>query len=307
MKSVRFFLKLVIVVFSVTSIYGQQDAQYTQYMYNMILLNPAYAGSEGTLNIGVLGRTQWEGIDGAPRTYTATINSPVGKNVGLGFSAVADKIGPLQEYNIYADFSYSFQLSENATLALGLKGGVTFINANLPGLDLGDGIFDEAFGDKLDRTTPNFGAGLFYYNRKFYFGLSMPSMLKSLHFNRENGYIYEATEDMPYFVSSGYIFDVSNNLKLKPSVLLKAVQGAPLSIDVSANALLNEKIEFGLSWRVDDSVSAMFNILVAPSTRIGYAYDYTTSNFGAYNSGSHEVFLLFNISNSREGLSPRFF
>lgn len=307
MISIKSFLKLVVIVFSVTTIYSQQDAQYTQYMYNMNVLNPAYAGSQGTLSLSFLGRSQWVGIDGAPQTFTASVNSPIRKNIGLGFSVIADNIGPLKEQNVYADFSYTIPLSNNSNLALGLKGGVTFLNANLPFLNLGDDEYDEVFAEKIDTTSPNFGAGLFYYTDNFYFGLSMPNMLKTLHFNTKNGYIYEAVEEMHYFVTAGYVFDVSNTLKLKPSTMIKAVQGAPVSIDLSANALINEKMEFGLSWRSDDSISGMLNFKVSPSTRIGYAYDYSTSNIGGYSAGSHEIMLLFNISNSRYGLSPRFF
>ncbi|WP_372745630.1 type IX secretion system membrane protein PorP/SprF [Lutibacter sp.] len=309
MKSVKFLLKLFVFVFSITTMHSQQDAQYTQYMYNMHILNPAYAGSEGTLNISVLGRNQWVGIDGAPKTLTASINAPVGRNVGLGFSVIADKIGPVKEQNVYADFSYNLQVGDYSNLAFGIKGGFTFLNADLVGLDLGDNVSDDAFLENIDRTMGNVGVGLFYYSDKFYLGASVPNLLKSLQFKKKNGYIYDykAIEELHYFITSGYIFEVSNNLKLKPSIMAKAVNGAPLSLDFSGNALINEKLEFGLSWRLDDSVSAMFNVLVSPNTRIGYAYDYTLSNLGDFNSGSHEVFLLFNISNSRAGLSPRFF
>lgn len=309
MKSVKFLLKLFVFVFSIATMHSQQDAQYTQYMYNMHILNPAYAGSEGTLNISVLGRNQWVGIDGAPKTLTASINAPVGRNVGLGFSEIADKIGPVKEQNVYADFSYNLQVGDYSNLALGIKGGFTFLNADLVGLDLGDNVSDDAFLENIDRTMGNVGVGLFYYSDKFYLGASVPNLLKSLQFKKKNGYIYDykAIEELHYFITSGYIFEVSNNLKLKPSIMAKAVNGAPLSLDFSGNALINDKLEFGLSWRLDDSVSAMFNVLVSPNTRIGYAYDYTLSNLGDFNSGSHEVFLLFNISNSRAGLSPRFF
>lgn len=309
MKKIKFLFVVLVVVFSTVNLKAQQDAQYTQYMYNMNILNPAYAGSEGTLNIGILGRLQWTGFEGAPKTLTASVNAPVGNNVGLGFSVIADKIGPVDEQNVFADFSYTLQLTESANLAFGIKGGFTFLNADLVGLDLGDNIVDEAFSDNINKTSANFGAGLFYYTDKFYAGLSMPNMLKTKHFEKTNGYInnYKAIEDMHYFLTTGYIFEVSDDLKLKPSVMLKAVNGAPLSYDISANALLNEKFELGLSWREGDAISGMFNMLVTPSTRIGYAYDYTLSDIGDFSSGSHEVFLLFNISNSRAGLSPRFF
>jgi type IX secretion system PorP/SprF family membrane protein len=308
MKSVKFLLSLVVFVFTITTTFSQQDAQYTQYMYNMNILNPAYAGSQGTLSIGLLGRSQWVGIDGAPQTMTAVIHSPIRRNVGLGFSVIVDEIGPVKEQNIFADFSYTIQLSEKGNIAFGLKGGYTFLNANLSLLDLGDSTPDDVFtNNNLNRSSPNFGTGVFYYTDRFYIGASVPNMLKTLHFEKKGGVVYKATEEMHYFLTSGVVFEASDNLKLKPSVMLKAVNGAPLSIDLSANALINDKFELGVSWRLDDSVSAMFNVLIGPETRIGYAYDYTLSNFGEFNSGSHEVFLLFNISNSRSGLSPRFF
>lgn len=309
MKNLKSSFKLLLLLFFITtSIYSQQDAQYTQYMYNMNVINPAYAGSQGTLSIGVLGRTQWVGIDGAPKTITASIHSPIKKNVGLGFSVIADKIGPVKEQNVFADFSYTLQTSDNSNLAFGVKGGFSFLDANLSLLDLGDGASDDLFtNNDLNKTTANFGAGAFFYTDRFYLGVSMPNMLKSLHFKRKNGVIYKALEDMHYFITSGVVFEASDNLKLKPSIMLKAVKGSPLSIDLSGNALINDQFEVGLSWRVEDSVSAMFNVLISESTRIGYAYDYTLSNLGDFNSGSHEVFLLFNISNSKEGLSPRFF
>ena len=308
MKSVKFLLSLVVFVFTITTTFSQQDAQYTQYMYNMNILNPAYAGSQGTLSIGLLGRSQWVGIDGAPQTMTAVIHSPIRRNVGLGFSVIVDEIGPVKEQNIFADFSYTIQLSEKGNIAFGLKGGYTFLNADLSLLDLGDSTPDDVFtNNNLNRSSPNFGTGVFYYTDRFYIGASVPNMLKTLHFEKKGGVVYKATEEMHYFLTSGVVFEASDNLKLKPSVMLKAVNGAPLSIDLSANALINDKFELGVSWRLDDSVSAMFNVLIGPETRIGYAYDYTLSNFGEFNSGSHEVFLLFNISNSRSGLSPRFF
>lgn len=307
MKRIKSILKLIVILFSITTIYSQQDAQYTQYMYNMNVLNPAYAGSQETLSINFLGRTQWVGIDGAPKTLTASIHSPIRRNVGLGFSIVADEIGPIKEQNVFADFSYTLHFSNNSNLALGLKGGFTFLNAKLSELNLGDNVPDDMFtNNDLNRTTTNFGVGAFYYTNRFYLGLSIPNMLESLHFNKK-GTGYKAVEKIHYFVTSGVVIDASDYLKLKPSMMLKAANGSPISLDLSGNALINEKFEVGLSWRVDDSVSAMFNILVSPSTRIGYAYDYTLSDLGDFNSGSHEVFILFNISSSRAGLSPRFF
>lgn len=300
-KIISTILLLVSIVIT-SKTYGQQDAQYTQYMYNMHILNPAYAGSEGTLNIGLLGRAQWVGMDGAPRTLTATINAPVGKRVGLGFSVIADEIGPTKEQNVYADFSYTLPVSEEGNLSFGLKGGVTFLNVNLQLKVVTSG--DVMFRDNINKVMPNFGAGIFYHTNKSYIGFSVPNILKSVHINNH----YSAVEELHSFLTAGYIFDVTEELKLKPSGLLKATIGAPLSLDLSLNALIKNFLELGVSWRHDDSVSGLVNVKVARNIRIGYAYDYTLSELLKYNSGTHELMLLINISNSRDVMvSPRFF
>lgn len=297
----------ILTLLSIHSFYGQQDPQYTQYMYNMNVVNPAYAGSHESLNIGTLYRTQWVGLDGSPETYTLAIDAPIRKNMGIGLSLIADKIGPVKEQNLYVDVSYTIETSEQGKLAFGLKAGFTFFDALLSTLDLGDNIPDDLFDEDINDVYPNFGAGVYYYTNKFYAGFSMPNMLNQFHVEKKGGVIYSAAEKMHWFLTAGYVFDLNKDLKLKPAFMAKAAQGAPLSIDISANMLIYEKFEAGLSWRVDDSVSALANFRVSRSMRIGYAYDYTTTNLGDFNSGSHEIMVLFNISNSRSGLSPRFF
>lgn len=306
MKRVAIILG-TLTILSINFIYSQQDPQYTQYMYNMHIVNPAYAGSEGTLNIGLLHRTQWVGLDGAPKTTVAAINAPIKKNIGMGLSVFADEIGPVKEQNVFVDVSYTIQTSDYGNLAFGLKGGFSFLDAQLSTLDLGDDIPDDVFNNDINDSYANFGAGAFYYTDHFYAGLSMPNMLNQFHLNRKGGVISSASEKMHYYLTSGYVFEMNDNLKLKPSVLLKGVEGAPLSIDLAGNVLINNKFELGVSWRIDDSLNALMNIEVANGFRIGYAYDYTLSNLGDFNSGSHEVILLITISNSRNGLSPRFF
>lgn len=305
-------LSIVFIVFllGLTSLemYSQQDPQYTQYMYNMNIVNPAYAGSRGTLSLGILGRTQWVGIDDAPKTVTATVHAPVGKSLGAGFTAIADELGPVKEQNIYADISYTVSLSEEGRLAFGLKGGVTLFNADLTSILLPENDLDDLFGERLNRTFPNFGAGIYYYNEKFYVGLSAPNLLETVHFEKGGNAITRAAEETHYFLTSGYVFDVSQTTKFKPSVMLKGVQGSPLSVDVSANFLFNDRLEVGANYRLDDSVSLLANFGVTPSFRIGYAYDLTTNNLGNYNSGTHEAFLLWDIDFSKKNLkSPRFF
>lgn len=297
-------IQIVISMFallSVATVFSQQDAQYTQYMYNMVVINPAYAGSKGVPSIGLLGRTQWVGVEGAPQTATLSFNSPVGKATGLGLSIIHDEIGPVKENNIYADFSYTIFTGEEGRLAFGLKAGVTF-------LDIGflNTVDPDPLNEPVHQASPNFGAGIYFYTKKFYAGLSAPNFLETRHLESSNGYVSTASEKMHYFLTAGYVFDLADNLLLKPSTMFKATSGAPLSVDLSLNLLVNQMFEVGMSYRLDDSISGMVGFQVNNDFRIGYAYDYTTSNFGDYNSGSHEVILLFEF-NRRNIKSPRFF
>lgn len=302
MKNMKILLG-ILTLFSISTIFGQQDPQYTQYMYNQNILNPAYAGSKGVLSIGMLGRTQWVGVNGAPETLTLSLHSPISNSVGLGLSVIHDEIGPAKEDNVYADFSYTIQTSDEGNLAFGLKAGFTFLDVRITeGLTSGDILLNEP----VNLSTPNFGAGIYYYTQKFYAGLSVPNFLETRHLDSKNGKVTTASERMHYFLTTGYVFDISENVKLKPSAMVKAVTGAPVSIDLSANALINDKFELGLSYRFDDSISGIIGFNVTDDLRIGYAYDYTTSNFGDFNSGSHEVMLLFDF-NRKKLKSPRFF
>ncbi|TVZ56135.1 type IX secretion system PorP/SprF family membrane protein [Lutibacter sp. Hel_I_33_5] len=289
------------------SIYAQQDPQYTHYMYNMNIVNPAYAGSQEAMTVNFLGRSQWIGIQGAPQTVALGIHAPVGKKVGLGLSIIADRLGPVREQSSYADFSYTLQVGEDKHLALGLKAGFSFLDVNLPFIQTTN-PGDVAFANRINRALPNFGAGVFYYTDKFYAGVSLPNMLKTLHFDKAGGSITKASDVAHYFITSGYVFDLSETLKFKPSFMVKTAPGAPTSIDLSGNILLNDKLEFGLSYRFDDSISTLINVRATNNLRLGYAYDHTVSNLGQFNSGSHEVFLLFDFSFVSDKIkSPRFF
>ena len=289
---------------------AQQDPQYTQYMYNMNVVNPAYAGSRGTLSLGLLGRSQWTSVDGAPKTLTFDVHAPLGKKVGVGLSVIADEIGPAKETNIYADVSYTLTTSEEGRLAFGLKGGVTLLNVNLLDVVLpqtgsaGDPVFDENIND----TFPNFGAGVYYYTNKWYAGFSVPNIMKSEHLDKDN-INTKASEEVHYFLTGGYVFDLSSTVKFKPSLMFKGVAGAPVSVDINANFLMYDRFEVGASYRIEDAVSLLFNFGVTPDFRIGYAYDYTISEFSnSQTGGSHEIILLYDIDFSKKNVkSPRFF
>tara|TARA_R110001583_G_scaffold15501_2_gene63847 strand:- start:29145 stop:30047 length:903 start_codon:yes stop_codon:yes gene_type:complete len=300
MKKIKLLLG-VLALMSITTVFGQQDAQYTQYMYNMNVLNPAYAGSKGITSIGLLGRTQWVGVDGAPQTVTMSIHSPIGNQVGLGLSIIHDEIGPVKEDNVYVDFSYTINTSDEGRLAFGLKGGVTLLDVRATTT-----VDQDPLNIPINQTSPNFGAGIYYYTNKFYFGLSAPNFLETRHLKNDGGQSSSATEKMHYFITSGYVFDINDNLKLKPSTMFKATSGSPLSVDLSLNLLVDDRFEFGLSHRLDDSISGIVGFNVNEDFRIGYAYDHTISSYGQFNSGSHEIMLLFDF-NRRNIKSPRFF
>jgi type IX secretion system PorP/SprF family membrane protein len=306
MKKIYFLIALAL--FTIVDVKAQQDPQYTQYMYNMSVMNPAYAGSKENMTGGVLYRKQWLDIEGAPTTGTFFINSPVGKNVGLGLSAISDRIGPVDETNVYADFSYTLNLGDDRRLAFGLKGGVTMhkidFNTIYPTLpDINDEAFD---GPNPNKSFLNIGSGFFYYTNKYYIAASMPNMLKSNYLDF-NGVKY-GNETLHYFVTGGYVFDINPDLKFKPSTMIKSAMNAPISLDLSANFLFNDKFEVGGTYRLQDSFGAMVNYAVTPNLRVGYAYDHIVSNLKVTTPSSHEIMILFNLNFPKKvSQSPRYF
>lgn len=292
---------------------AQQDPHYTQYMYNMNVMNPAYAGSKENLSLGLLYRQQWVSMDGAPKTATLSVHGPVGKNVGLGLSVISDKIGPVEENNIYGDVSYTLNLGGDHRLAFGLKAGATMQKVGLFS-DIGNGYVqnpgDAAFSQNSNNTYLNLGTGLFYHSKNYYVAFSVPNMLKSKHLNvTEDGQEYQfGSETQHYFLTGGYVFNLSESTKFKPSVMVKSAFNAPVSVDASANFLFFEKFEAGATYRLDDSYGAMVNYAISPSIRIGYAYDRILSDLKLTTQASHEFMLLFDLNSRKKvSVSPRFF
>ncbi|MGJ8548302.1 PorP/SprF family type IX secretion system membrane protein [Winogradskyella wichelsiae] len=298
-------LTIIAVLLLAFKMHGQQDPQYTQYMYNMNIVNPAYAGSKENLSFGLLYRTQWTKIDGGPETGTFFGHSPIGNNMGLGVSVIADNIGPVKETNAYVDLSYTLNLGGEHKLAFGIKAGATFHDIGLTDLEVIDPT-DDFFSQDINTTTPNFGAGFFYYTDKYYVSLSAPNLLSSVHLDDNGTKI--GSETQHYFLTGGYVFDLSPNTELKPSVMVKSAFDAPTSFDVNLNARFFKKFEIGASYRLDDSFSGLVNFAVTPSVRIGYAYDAITSDIKEYASASHEIMLLFDLNfPKRVSRSPRYF
>ncbi len=279
-------------------VYGQQDAQFTQYMYNTISINPAYAGSRGVMSIFALHRTQWVGLDGAPTTNAASINTPISNsNLGLGLSFVNDKIGPTNENTISADLSYTIPTSENFKLSFGMKATANLFNLNVNKLNPVD-QGDSQFQNLRNVFTPNIGAGIYYHSDKAYLGLSVPNFIQTNRYDDNEVVIFK--EKMNYYLIGGYVFDLSNDIKFKPAFLTKLVKGSPLQVDASANFMFVEKVEVGVAYRWSAAMSAMVGFQVTDGMYIGYGYDLETTNLENYNSGSHEVFLRYEIFKNNE-------
>ncbi|MDN3722912.1 type IX secretion system membrane protein PorP/SprF [Aequorivita sp. SDUM287046] len=305
MKKHIYSLLVLMAVLFFQETHAQQDPQYTQYMYNMNVINPAYAGSKESLSLTALYRNQWSGMEGNPITFTFSADSPITDKIGLGLSAIKDELGPVSETNVYADFSYTLQLGGTTKLALGLKAGATFHEVGLANLDLQDPN-DPFFSENINNTYPNIGAGAFLYGEKFYVGLSVPNMLQSVHLD-ENGIKY-GSETNHYFATAGYVFQVSESFKLKPSAMVKSAFDAPVSFDVNLNALMYDRFELGASYRLDDSFSGLVGFQITPNIRVGYAYDHVTSDLKTVGPASHEVVLTFDVFFKPRVLrSPRFF
>ncbi|WP_304529088.1 MULTISPECIES: type IX secretion system membrane protein PorP/SprF [unclassified Flavobacterium] len=311
MKKLNLFITVMLCCYS-SVMFGQQDAQYTQYMYNTININPAYAGSRGTISVLGLHRTQWVGLDGAPKTNTLSINSPISANMGLGVSVINDRIGPSTENNISVDLSYQLQVSPFYKLSFGLKGTANLVNIDFSKLNIYDPA-DPRFQYNVDnKFSPNIGAGVYLHSDKSYIGLSIPNMLENSHFDKsakDESQSFVVKEHMHYYLMAGYVFDLNYNLKFKPSLLAKVVEGAPLQTDISANFLFNEKFTAGLAYRLSASVSGIVGFQVSDSLFVGYAYDAETTKLANYNSGSHEIFLRFEVLGSSKSrmMSSRFF
>lgn len=298
---------LLLIALGYSDLYAQQDPHYTQYMYNMNVINPAYAGSKENLSFGLLYRQQWVGIEDAPTTFSFSGHSPLGKNVGMGLSVISDQIGPVTEQNAYADFSYTLNLGGEHRIAFGLKAGATFhkvdllsINPTLP--DPNDG----AFGDNASDAYLNVGSGFFYYTNKYYLAFSVPNMIKATHLDF-NGVQY-GNDVSHYFLTGGYVFDINPSLKFKPFFMIKSAFNVPASIDLSTNFLIQDKLELGASYRIEDSFSAMVNYAISPNVRLGYAYDHIVSDLNVTTPSSHEIVLLFDLNFPKKvSRSPRYF
>ena len=296
---------IFVLILTASASFAQQDAQFTQYMYNTINVNPAYAGSRGVMSIFGLHRTQWVGLDGAPVTNALSFNTPINEsNVGIGISAINDRIGPTVENTLSVDVSYTVQTSETYKLSFGLKGTGNFFNLDASKLN------PETDNDpslvNYNKFSPNLGAGVYFHSDKAYVGVSVPNFIQTNRYDSDNVAIFK--ERINYYLIGGYVFDLSPDIKFKPAVLTKLVTGSPLQVDASANFMFYEKFVIGAAYRWDAAVSLLAGFQITDGLYLGYGYDMETTRLKKYNSGSHEVFLRFELFNNYNKIvSPRFF
>jgi len=297
---------IFVLMFTAAISHAQQDAQFTQYMYNTINVNPAYAGSRGAMSIFGLHRTQWVGLDGAPVTNALSLNTPLNEsNLGIGLSFINDRIGPTVENTVSVDVSYTIQATENYKLSFGVKATGNFFNVDAGKLNSDPTVVDKSLVN-YSKFSPNIGAGVYLHSDKSYIGISVPNFIETNRYNDNEVAIFK--ERINYYLIAGHVFDLNSDIKFKPALLTKVVEGAPLQVDVSANFMLYEKFVVGAAYRWDAAVSALAGFQVTDGLYIGYGYDMETTNLNNYNSGSHEIFLRYELFNNiNKIISPRFF
>ncbi|MCP1997410.1 type IX secretion system membrane protein PorP/SprF [Flavobacterium sp. HSC-61S13] len=304
---IRGFGYATVVFCSINQMYGQQDPQYTQYMYNTININPAYAGSRGVMSIFGLYRTQWVGLDGAPKTAAFSVNTPINNSkLGLGVSFVNEAIGAMDENTISADLSYTIDLGERYKLAFGIKGSANLLNVDYTKLNKYNPNDPMLANNIENQFTPNVGAGVYLHSEKTYLGLSVPNFLETERY--DDNIVSTAKQKMHFYLMGGHVFDLSPSLKFKPAFLVKAVSGAPLQADITANFMFIDKFVIGGAYRWDAAFSGLVGFQVTDGLFIGYSYDAETTKLANYNSGSHEIFLRFELFNRFNRITtPRFF
>jgi type IX secretion system PorP/SprF family membrane protein len=293
------------------SISAQQEPLYTQYMFNTMAVNPAYTGTRNALNMNFLSRVQWVGIEGAPRTYTFSMHTPIDNyKMGIGFSMVSDNIGPVNNSYFNVNYAYRIKLTEKSTLSMGLKGGIYNYYAGLQDVFLGNNTNDEAFSGNLEQKfQPNAGFGLYLFSQKYYAGFSVPKLIEDKMSDFEtNGSVLNQLK-RHYFLMGGYVFDAGADWKIKPAFIQKFVEGAPPSTDLTAQFIFKNTFWIGTTYRVGDAVAFLSGVQVNRQIFVGYSYDYTTSALSSFNQGSHEIVISYDF----EGLmgnkikSPRYF
>lgn len=302
---------IIISIITIQFVKAQQSPMYTQYMFNAVTVNPAYAASMEEFQAALLTRVQWVSIEGAPITETVTLHGPILKEkIGVGLSLTNDEIGPIQQTGLAADFAYQIQLNKRQYLSMGIKGGLSFYQANLSELKLIED-YDPAFENDVEgKFMPTLGFGLYYYTNKFYVGFSSPNIMKNQYLDDYSVQsVSLGREERHYYLMGGYAFEINRDLVFKPSAMMKMVSGSPVSFDLNASFYLYKRLWLGATYRVGDAVCFMAEVNVGRKFMLGYAYDYTLSKLTHFNSGTHEILLSYKFNRLKNARlkSPRYF
>lgn len=293
MKTIRHCLTLVLAVLGCAKLFAQQEVMVSQYMFNQLFLNPAYAGSHAYMSSSLLHRSQWLKVEGAPRTSMMAVDAPLMKGkMGAGLSIVHDQIGVSRDLDIAAHYAYHLRLSPTSKLAFGMRAGLSIYSARLSELNYWDAN-DQVFqGDIANKPVGKFGFGIYWYDTRSYVGLAVPTIYaadKEIAMNATG--VIDDYFTQHFYVNAGHVFTLNESFDIKPSTMIRYTEAAPLEADVNCNVLYRERIWFGLGYRTGDAVVGMLEYQINPMLRIGYAYDMTTSQLRNYTNGSHEVML----------------
>ena len=310
MKQYSTIIFFLILLLSVTSGYGQQDPQYSQYMFNTLAINPAYAGSRDVVSATALYRKQWVNTPGSPRSSTFSVDAPFKREkVGVGLVVSNDKIGVTNTTSLYGSYAFRIRL-EKGTLALGLQAGFSQYSADYTSVVLDqDNKGDAAFASNINKFMPNFGGGVYYNTDKFYVGVSMPKFVNNAMFKKSDTAVSLSHQTRHMFIMGGFVVPLSPDVKLKPSTLIKLVEGAPLQMDINTNVWFYDAVAAGLSYRAGaGTVVVMLEVQANKQIRIGYAYDAGFGKINVVGRGSHEIMARYEFGYVKaKVLSPRYF
>jgi type IX secretion system PorP/SprF family membrane protein len=287
-----FFKKIIVLVAFLFTGYisAQQDPNFTLYNFNMIVINPAYAGSQGAKEINLSHRSQWVGIDNAPSTQSFSFSTPTKGNIGVGFSIVSDKVFILSQTDLGIDISYKLKVSENHDLFFGMKGGGGFVNIDLN--NAGAMNTDGLFSANQSFFNAHIGAGLYLRHEKYYLTVSTPNFLKGSRYEKKGNMPSAAIDNSHFYLGGGYIFDIGENYKLSPALMMRTVAGAPNSYDISSRLDMHNLIGFGANYRVDEMVSLFSLLNLTKKVIVGFVYDYSTSGVSDVGADNSIEFLL---------------
>ncbi|MDF2447704.1 MAG: hypothetical protein K0R26_208 [Bacteroidota bacterium] len=307
-------LSLFILLICSVGLQAQYDAMFTQYMFNEMYINPGYTGSKEAMAVNLTHRQQWLNFPGRPITTSFTLHGPLANNkMGLGLSVLNEQIGKLNRNLVYLSYAYHIKTSEKGHLSFGLMGGIhNQVNklAELKATDVGDIQVSQNTPSIL---SPNFGAGIYYYTNKFYAGVSVPRMIDDTYFfDGTTGDIVKSnklnSKKFHYYLTVGNVFEINDDLKIKPQAMVKMVASAPMQYDVNVNLLIKNKIWAGIGYRSSSDVSALIGLQITPQFLVNYSYDYALTKIQKYSQGSHEITLGYIFSYKQQKVvTPRYF